>query len=79
MVMQVTVILHSYLRDRFPPENKGRKLLDIAEGSTVTDLIEILGIPRSVVCAVNQQIERDLNRPLKTGDEIQFLRQSTGG
>lgn len=41
--------------------------------------MEILAISTSVICAVNDQIEPDIEIPLTDGDVLRFLHPSAGG
>ncbi len=77
--MKVQVILHSYLREKLPAEAKGRAVLELPEGSNIQDVISQLDLPGEVLCAVNGQIEHNLNFQPKEGDELRFLRPAAGG
>ncbi len=77
--MIIKIILHSILRDKLPPETHGRTQLEFPENSTIADVMAALEIPVTIVFSVNDQLERNIQRMLRDGDEIRFLRQSTGG
>lgn len=77
--MRVCVILHSYLREKLPLENRGRAEIALPEGSTAADLFRLLDLPESAAWAINGRLERDLNIPLGDGDEIRVFRQGAGG
>lgn len=77
--MVIKIILYSILRDKLPPEAHGRTQLEFPENSTVADVMAALEIPGTFVFSVNDQLERNNQLVLHDGDEIRFLRQSTGG
>ncbi len=77
--MKVSVILHSYLREKLPPEAQGRTILELAEGARVKDVIAQLDLPDHVIFALNEQLERDREIALKDGDALRFLRAGAGG
>jgi sulfur carrier protein ThiS len=73
------VILHAILRDKLPAEAHGRADLEINEGTTIRDIATNLGLPIGYQCAVNEQIEKNMDRPVKDGDVLRFFRASSGG
>jgi sulfur carrier protein ThiS len=77
--MHIHVVLYSTLREKLPREAKGRTILDLPPGSTLTDLLTALDITIPVKCAVNGEIERDEQRLLQDGDEVQVFRPVGGG
>lgn len=77
--MQITIILHSILREKLPAEARGRAVLDLEEGSRVRDILERLDLAPTVVWAVNEQMDRDPDRLLQDGDTLRFLRPGAGG
>jgi molybdopterin converting factor small subunit len=77
--VRIKIILHSSLRKLLPEETKGRAILDLPEGSKIRSIMEILAISTSVICAVNDQIEPDIEIPLTDGDVLRFLHPSAGG
>jgi sulfur carrier protein ThiS len=78
-MMNVQVVLHSYLREKLPPQAKGRAVVELAEGATAAELFERLGLPEHVAWAVNGVIQRDRSRILSDGDEVRVFRQGAGG
>ena len=78
-MMKVSVVLHSYLREKLPAEAKGQTVLKLEEGARIGDVIERLDLPAMVVFAVNNQIEREKERVLKDGDLLRFFRAGAGG
>ena len=77
--MKVSVRLFSMLREKLPPEAKGKAVLDLPEASTLADLLERLEITMLVNCAVNGKVVRDPAHVLREGDEVQVFRPSGGG
>jgi sulfur carrier protein ThiS len=77
--MKVKVILHSVLRQKLPPETRGRTELDLPDGITVADFLAQLGIPPDVNWSINGQLKRDLDQVLQSGDEIRVFQQIAGG
>jgi MoaE-MoaD fusion protein len=80
--MRVTLLAFGVLRDLLP----GVRPIDVPDGSTVRDLIEICevlapgnAIPwASIAVAVNQDYVRELH-PLREGDEVALLPPVSGG
>jgi len=77
--MKVRVILHSYLREKLPPETHGRAEVELAAGSCVMDLFAHLGIPTHTAWSLNGKLERDCNLTLDDGDEVRVFRPAGGG
>ena len=77
--MKVSVILHSYLREKLPPEARGRATLELPEGARVKDVMAQLELPDGLIFALNEQLERDKEAALKDGDSLRFLRAGAGG
>jgi sulfur carrier protein ThiS len=77
--MHITIILHSILREKLPPEMRGRTVLDLPPGSQVKDIFAQLDIPQQVAWAVNGSIAHALDQVLKEGDEVRVFRIGAGG
>ena len=77
--MKVNVHLHGILRDKLPPEAKGRGTVDLYEGATVGDLLAQLGIKRRVVVALNDEHEPDGMHILWDGDQLAIYTVVGGG
>lgn len=77
--MEVKLQLYSVLRDKLPPESKGRAVLRLHEGVTLAELIDELGIKRRVVISVNDVHEADKSRQLQDGDEVKIFSSVSGG
>ncbi len=76
--MKINVTLHGILRDYLPRQAKGKTTLALAEGSTVADVVQTLGIKQTVTPAVNgTQVET--SHILQDGQELQIFRVVGGG
>jgi hypothetical protein len=77
--MRVSIILYSYLREKLPPETRGRTVLELPEGSCVADAFRQLDLPAALAWSLNGSLQRDQSLPLHDGDELQAFRQGAGG
>jgi len=77
--IRVQVKLHSSLRLLLPPEAKGQAELDLPQGSTLADVLEVLGIERRMPVAVNGMIRTDLDYPIGERDQIAVFAPIGGG
>jgi hypothetical protein len=77
--VKVLVILHSYLREKLPPQTKGRAELEFSPGARVADVFSYLNLPPQVAWALNGKLERDTSLALSEGDEVRVFRQGAGG
>ncbi len=77
--MQITLNLHSILRDYLPPETKGKTTLALPDGATAAYLLAQLNIDRQCSILVNGQEIEDDSRVLQDGDEVQMLMILGGG
>jgi sulfur carrier protein ThiS len=77
--LKIHVQLYSVLRDKLPPEAKGRTTLKIDSGATLTDLLAKLDINRKVVISVNEDHETDKTRRLQAGDVVKIFSSISGG
>jgi sulfur carrier protein ThiS len=77
--VKINLILHSYLREKLPPEAKGRAEIDLPADSTVADLFTRLDLPMHVAWSLNNRLSHDLTTPLKDNDEVRVFRQGAGG
>ena len=57
MKMRIEVFLKSVLRERLPPEAKGQMTLDMADGSTLEDLVRKLEFRHRVILTLNGRLE----------------------
>jgi sulfur carrier protein ThiS len=77
--LDIKLQLYSILREKLPPEAKGRAVLQMEEYATLADLLAVLGISRRVVISVNGDHESDRSRRLQDGDEIKLFSSISGG
>jgi len=77
--LEVHLQLYSILREKLPPEAKGRAVMQMNEDASLTDLLEELGITRRVVISVNGVHEADRSRRLQDGDEVKIFSSISGG
>ena len=71
--------LFSILRDKLPPELKGKTIMHLKERSTIEDLLKELDITRKVVLSVNDVQESDHSRQLYDGDIVKIFSSVGGG
>ena len=79
--MKVKVRAYATLRRYLPDVPLGRSVeLELPEGSTVGDAVDLLGIPRSEakVCLVDS-LQRDLGHRLEEGDAVVLFPPVGGG
>ena len=77
--LEVNVQIYSILREKLPAEARGRTTLHLETETTLTDIIELFEIKRSVVIGVNGAYERDHSHPLRDGDEVKIFSAVSGG
>jgi len=77
--MQVKVVLFGMLRERLAKKTRGRLVVELPEGATISDLLAALDIQVAVVCSLSGEIERDFKHFLKDGDEVQIFQPAGGG
>ena len=77
--MKINLQLYSILREHLPKEAVGEAALQLADETTIGDLLERLGIKRKVVISVNDIHETDLSRILEDGDTIKIFSSVSGG
>lgn len=77
--MQVNVHLHGILRDCLPLDAKGRVTLMLHEGTTVHDVVALLGTERRVAVSVNGALELETACVLHDGDDIAIFTVLGGG
>jgi sulfur carrier protein ThiS len=75
--MKITVKLGGTLKKWTPEGGK----LELAEGSTLADILAVLDIPneRILALSLNGEIEGDLARVLQPGDDLMVLPPVAGG
>lgn len=78
--MQVQVKLFSRFREHLPPETQGEATIKLADGATIDDLIEHLGIVRRVkLVTINGDRQADYSRHLHDGDSVRIFPFAVGG
>jgi sulfur carrier protein ThiS len=77
--VKVYLQLYSVLRDKLPPEAKGRAIYQLKDESTLRDLLDDLKITRKVVISVNGTQITDKTYPLRDGDEVKIFSSISGG
>ena len=71
-ILEIQLQLFSILREKLPPEKKGKTTLHLNEGTTVADLLRKLDINRRVAFSVNGNQESD-------GDAVKIFTSVGGG
>lgn len=76
---KIHVRLHGALRDKLPPENKGRTTLTLSEGATITAVLEQLALKSYFEVALNDEIVDNQDTALQEGDRLEIFRPASGG
>ena len=79
--MRVTVRLYAFLAERVPGARSGSRLeLELPEGSTLSDLVARLAVPREQarITVVNGRMQ-ELDHRLQPGDEVGIFPPVAGG
>jgi sulfur carrier protein ThiS len=77
--LEIHLHLYSILREKLPPDKKGRTVLTLEEGTTLSDILEEFGIKPRVVISVNGHHEPDKSQRLQDGDEVKIFSAISGG
>jgi len=77
--MKITLQLFSVLREKLPPEVKGKTVLHLEDGFTINDILKKLDITRKVVISVNGEQVSDRHYQLNDGDEVKLFSSISGG
>ena len=77
--MEIHLQLFSILRDKLPPEQNGRTVIHLGEGTNLKDLLKELDINRRVAISVNGNQESDQSYKLSDGDEVKIFTSVGGG
>ena len=77
--MKITLELFSVLREKLPPELKGKTVLHLDDGSSINDVLIKLDIKRKVVISVNGEQVSDRHYQLNDGDEVKLFSSISGG
>ena len=78
-MLEIHLQLYSVLREKLPSDAKGRTVMQLDEGATIADLLDILGINLKVVISVNGDHEPDKSRQLRDGDHVRIFSAISGG
>ena len=78
-IINIHLQLYSILREKLPPEAKGKAVLQLDEGTSLQDLLNRLEINRRVVISMNGTHEPDVSRRLQDGDQIKIFSSISGG
>ena len=76
--LEIEVTLHGILRDYLPRSAKGRMTLDLAEGTTIDQVVQQFKIKQNVSTAINGD-EVELNHVLQAGEKLDIFRLIAGG
>jgi thiamine biosynthesis protein ThiS len=79
VVLKINLQLYSILREHLPKDAAGEAALQLADETSLGDLLESLGIKRKVVISVNDIHETDYSRILEDGDTIKIFSSVSGG
>jgi thiamine biosynthesis protein ThiS len=77
--LEIHVQLFSILRDKLPPEKKGRTTIQLTDGATLADLLQEIDINRRVAISVNGVQESDHTRQLTDKDLVKVFTSVGGG
>jgi sulfur carrier protein ThiS len=77
--LEIYLQLYSILREKLPADAKGRAVLKLNDGTTISELLVELGIERKVAISVNGVHETDNSRQLKDGDKVKIFSSVSGG
>jgi sulfur carrier protein ThiS len=77
--LEIHLQLYSILREKLPPEAKGRAVLQLDNRATLDDVLKELGITRKVVISVNGTQVSDRSRQLHDGDVVKIFSSVSGG
>lgn len=77
--LEIHLQLYSILREKLPPESKGKAVLEFDQGAVLADLLDELKISRRVVISINGLHESDMSRKLQDGDQVKVFSSISGG
>jgi sulfur carrier protein ThiS len=77
--MEIEVQLYSILREKLPPEAKGKAVFQLNEEATLSDLLRELDITQRVVISINGFHSQDKSQQLVNGDQIKIFSSISGG
>ena len=77
--MEIRLQLYSILREKLPPEAKGKAAITLEEGTSIAGILAEIGIEHRVVISVNGIHEKDYLRELQDGEEVKIFSSIGGG
>ena len=78
--MEINVKLFATLRKYLPDESNQQLPLELADGATIRQVLDQLGVPTSAVAFVFVNSKRqELDEPLSHGDELGVFPPMAGG
>ena len=77
--MKIHIHLHGALRDKLPPDAKGKATLEFEEGETVTAVISQLSLRGHIQIALNKELIENDDAIMHDGDTIEIFRPAAGG
>lgn len=77
--MEIHLQLYSILRDKLPPEAKGRTVLELKDGAVLADILNEFDITKRVVISVNDKHITDDSFQLQNGDQVKIFTSIGGG
>jgi molybdopterin converting factor small subunit len=78
--MRVQVKLFSRFREHLPPEARGEATIQLADGATIDDLVDHLGIVRRIkLVTINGERQADYSHSLHDGDRVRIFPVVVGG
>ena len=73
VTLEIDIQLFSILREKLPPEKKGRTIVHLNKDATLADLLEKFDINRRVAISVNGVQEPDHSRQLVDKDFVKIF------
>lgn len=79
--ISIEVRLFATLRELLPPENRGFKIFQVPENSTIDFLLDMVGIEDKItlILMINGRREKDYNKVLKGGERVAMFPPVGGG
>lgn len=77
--MKIHVHLHGALRDKLPPDSKGRAILHFEEGEMASAVVSKLSLRGHIQIALNQELIENDDIILHDGDALEIFRPAAGG
>ena len=77
--MEIYIHLHGALRDKLPPDVKGKTTLQLEEGMTADTVISQFSLRGHIQIALNQELIENVDTILHDGDTLEIFRPAAGG